>query len=150
AEAERILNLIKRDNYVTPFSVKVCYRMASVDLPRARAIADKLATANNGTRESAQKAHAYGVMAMALAEKDPTTAKALLRQAFDQLASFSGRDTRTAWPVAAVLLGYSEAVDPERTREYFWRTLALHPGPIAESWSPNERIARTHENNSQL
>ena len=71
-------------------------------------------------------------MAMALAAKDPATARQLLRQAFDQFTpteqnrSYFGNST---FPVAAMLLGYSETVDPERTREYFWRTLALHPGP---------------------
>src|SRR5690606_36738375 len=54
------------------------------------------------------------------------------------------------FPVAMTLLGYAETVDPARTREYFWRTLALHPGPALETWSPDEALRQKHTNTAQL
>src|SRR4051794_19598676 len=51
---------------------------------RARAIADGLAK-GRVSNASEQKAHAYGVMAQALAVKDPVIARQLLASAFEQL-----------------------------------------------------------------
>ncbi len=134
AAAERVLDLIKvpmlasvRGKYAFQWEVMACYRMARVDLPRAMRIADSL-TAKYSAAGPIKKAHAYGVMAMALAEKDPAAAKAMLRQAFEQITA-PRIDKQTAWPVAIALLGYSERIDPERTREYFWRALATHHAP---------------------
>ncbi|HEY8506697.1 MAG TPA: hypothetical protein VIL46_19090 [Gemmataceae bacterium] len=152
AEAEEALKLAKDDHYVTPYAVRVCYRMAPADLERARRIADRIGSPQPELGP-VQKAHAYGVMAMALAGKDPATARGLLAHAFDQLAlPRAGRVYAASrpFPVAMTLLGYAETVDPARTREYFWRTLALHPGPALETWSPDEALRQKHTNTAQL
>src|SRR5207247_406203 len=132
--------LVQNDGgrYISPYAVRVCYRMAKADLARAQRIADGIGS-TDPSRVNSTKAQAYGAMAMALTEKDPAAARALLSRAFDQLASSRHDDwylAQIAFPVAATLLGYSDTVDPERTREYFWRTLALHPGPVPNAWSP--------------
>jgi protocatechuate 3,4-dioxygenase beta subunit len=153
AEAEQALKLARNDDrYVSPYAVRVCYRMAPADLPRAKRIADGLKS-SDPSRTALKKAQAYGAMAVGLAGKDPVAARELLRLAFDQLAAQGRRGWQfgnSAFPVAATLLGYSEAVDPARTREYFWRALALHPGPVVDAWSPDETLRRTHENTAQL
>ncbi len=152
AEAERALKLLKNELYLTPYAVRVCYRMAPVDLPRARRIADAIGSENDPLRTAASQVQAYGAMAMALAPKDPATARALLRQAFQKLDSpehHNWYSWQNVGEVAAMLLGYSETIDPAQTRVYFWRTLAMHPGPQVQSWSEN-RDKEAHENAAQL
>jgi hypothetical protein len=150
AEAERALGLIKSDNRITPYPVRVCYRMAKVDLPRARRIADA-ADRNTSRQTNASTAHAYGVMAMALMEKDPSMAKQLVADAFARLTPANPRtDDPYAFSVGVALLGFAETVDPDRMHDYFWRTLALHRGPEVESWSPIGRNRSGDGNTANL
>src|SRR5205823_8511801 len=81
AEAEQAFKLIKRDNMLTPYSVRICYRMAAADLARAKRLAEDKSAAQ-GYSGRLQKPHAYGVMAMGLFAKDPATARQLLSEAF--------------------------------------------------------------------
>jgi hypothetical protein len=142
AESERFLKLIQRDSGITPYYVRVCYRMAPVDLDRASRIA---------AQKTLEQAHAYGVMAMALAEKDPSAARRLLQEGLQQLQSMAFRaDQRQVFPIALTLANYAETVDPEHTRDYFWQAVAMHPGPAVEVWSPDERLSRQQENTAQL
>jgi RNA polymerase sigma factor (sigma-70 family) len=121
AEAERILKMLGPSGR---YPERVCYRMAPVDLERARRIAD----ANPYPR---QKARAYGVMAQALAGTKPARAVELLDQAFALLTEYvaSGQDrfdnATNAPVVAAALLPVAEQIDPGLVPEFFWRTLSL-------------------------
>jgi hypothetical protein len=130
AEAERVLDLIdkrdakqggsQRDRYV----VRVCHRMAPVDLPRAR----KLAA---GIKDAQDKARALGVMAQALARSKPKEARVLLDEAFEVLAKrvASGQDRFNGlWSapvIGGLLLPAAEQIDPTLVPELFWRALSL-------------------------
>jgi hypothetical protein len=130
AEAERVLDLIdkrvtgregsQRDRY----AVRVCHRMATVDLPRAR----KLAA---GIKDVHDKARALGVMALALSRSRPKEARALLDEAFEVLAKrvASGQDHfNSLWSapvIAGLLLPAAEQTDPSLVPEFFWRALSL-------------------------
>lgn len=127
AEAERVLGMMRdqwphfRDDYAQ----RVCYRMASVDAGRARAIAARM-------KDARAKARALGVMALAL-KADRPTAIALVREAFAVLEQSveEGTDSwnglGTASTAAAGLLPIVEQVDPRLVHEALGRTLALRP-----------------------
>src|SRR5262249_10435622 len=100
AEAERVLELLsKRGQKLgvgggagtscarAQYGVQVCYRMAPVDLERARRLAD-------GIGDPHYQARAYGVMALALAKAQPARAVELLDRAFAVLQAHrdSGKD----------------------------------------------------------
>jgi len=78
-QAEKLLDLFlterfgKHQHLHDSIAVRVCHRMAAVDLARARGIANRLHDAHH-------KAHAYAVMAQAIAGKDRKEAAALLEQ----------------------------------------------------------------------
>lgn len=144
AEAERLLSMLhtaKESSRIADaadlWGVRVCYRMAPVDLPRARAIADRMANPY-------LKARAYGVMAQAIAKQDPTSAAELIARAFDVLQtlvdaresavpgaagspaaidSFNG--LYSAASLAGALLPAVEAVDPMLVPEYLWRAVSF-------------------------
>jgi hypothetical protein len=132
-DAERVLKLIKppgenefsqHDHY----AVRVCYRMATVDLPRAEQIAMSI-------DEMCQRAYALGVMAAALTGKDRDKARALLLRAFDILEKAKPRPEGRTGPhepatIAGCLLALAEKLDAERRpllQECLWRTVALVP-----------------------
>src|SRR6185295_2261449 len=122
AEAERILGLVPaqaRDQY----SLRVAYRMAPIDLARARRIVD-------GMSEPPLKAYAFGLLGSALVKSDPAAARKLMGEAYDQLDQLvesgysSGRSVFSPFPVAVGLLREVERVDPDRLDEFVWRTLS--------------------------
>jgi hypothetical protein len=134
-EAEKALNLIKppepqqfaqRDSY----AVRVCYRMASVDLPRTEKIALSIG-------DLTQRAYALGVMAEALAPKDAPQARQLLRRAYDVLEEADRRQEPRVGPyqsavIAGALLATAAKLDPDAKRrpllkEFVWRSVALVP-----------------------
>ena len=138
-EAERILAMVSRRSPAADGSVRVCYRMAPVDLDRARTIAAKIG-------QPLLKAYALGVMAQSLARSDKTksTAAALLAEAFDDLAQLveAGKDTlnnmESAPVTAASLLPAAEAIDPDLVPEYLARSLALRRPTAAPEADPSQ------------
>jgi hypothetical protein len=145
-QSEQFLKEMHGYPSIATWGVRVCYRMAPVDLERAQAIADKLT-------EPDQRAHALGVMALALAEKKPDTARALLHSAFDQLDGLVAPDIwnrRTYFPVAATLVRISERVDPMSTGDYLARAMSLHPGPGLPAFNLQRRAQEHAEQTANL
>jgi hypothetical protein len=138
AEAERILmmSLDSWPHFRDDYTQRVCYRMAAVDLERAR----KLAA---GMKDYRRKARALGAMALMLVKvrQDYATASRLLDEAFavlDEAVSSNHDDWNglgMACTAGAGLLPIIEQVDALRLPEFLWRTLALRP-PIP---GPNGR-----------
>lgn len=148
AEAERFHGQLKEDNSATHNCVPVCYRMARADLPRARRIADAPLPAHH----EATRPHTYGVMAMALAEEDPETARSLLRTAFDQIGRGDPNDVyqERRFAVGFILLRFAAMIDRESSNECFWKALSLHPGPATEDWSSTSSAHMASESVSKL
>ncbi len=132
-EAERVLKMIPPPpdgslviHSLGPDTVKVCYRMAAVDLPRAKALAD-------GCADPFYKAHAYGAIAVAIAKDDARLAAELLRKAFDSLddAAQPGKvipiSGGNAGNVGGWLVWQAQQIDPELGAEMLWRLLAVLP-----------------------
>jgi hypothetical protein len=153
AEAQRVLKMIppppESSNVlqaVDPFVVRACYRMAKVDLPRA----EKLAAA---CVDPFYKAHAYGVIAVAIAARDADHAEAFLRMAFDSLKDgtrpsnvvpISGGN---AGNVGGWLVWQAQQIDPELGAEMLWRLLAVLPEEPSsdpqKTWHDTEGLAST-------
>jgi len=135
-----VQSLYQRDQY----AVRICYRMASADLARARKIADAV-------RDTYYKARCYGLMAQTLARSQPREARELLERAFDLLEKHvaSGQDSfNNMWDAASLaglMLPAAEAMDPSLVPEFFWRVLSLHGPPRSdiggeEEWSLSKQI----------
>ena len=133
AAAERVLAMVREPWYRGYGSIRVCYRMAPVDLARARRIAGAI-------EHTLMKPYALGLMAQALAGSEQTrhTAAELLAAAFAELtkAVDAGTDVfnnmESAAVTAATLLPVAEAIDPALVPEYLWRSLSFRrptPGP---------------------
>ena len=134
-EAERVLNLIKPEgqnafNQRDHFAVRICYRMATVDMPRAERIALSI-------EDLCQRGYAQGVIAAALPAKDQQHARELLRQAYDVLEEADrsqklGKGPHPPATIAGALLSFVEKLDTDAERRPFlqecvWRTVALVP-----------------------
>lgn len=159
AEAERLLDILhgtEESKLIAPprdmYGVRVCYRMAPVDLPRARRIAKTMT-------DRYLQARAYGVMAQALAKREPQAARELLARAFNALAGLvDARETDpangetqpaaidrynglySAASVAGSLLPAVEAVDATLVPEYFWRAASFRlPGAGDEAHLVNDK-----------
>ncbi len=135
AAAERILAMVRDQRQREYYAIRVCYRMAPIDLLRARRIA-------GGIRHTLMKPYSLGVMAQALAGSEQTrpVAAELLAAAFDELARsvdagtdpFNSRESAAV--TAASLLPVAEAIDPALVPEYLWRSVSFRrPGPGPES-----------------
>lgn len=128
AEAERVLGRLRDTRNRDYRAPRVCYRMALVDLARARKIA-------TGIGEVHHRAYAYGVMAQALADSDKKQATVLLERAFADLrrAVDEGQDRfqglHCAAGVAGALLPVAETIDPQLVPEFLWRAVSLRPRP---------------------
>jgi hypothetical protein len=109
-----------------PDTVKVCYRMATVDWERAKKLAD-------GCTDPFYRAHAHGAIAVAIAKDDPKQAAALLRLAFDSLdaAVQPGKEIPisggNAGNVGGWLVWQAQQIDAELGAELLWRLLAVLP-----------------------
>jgi hypothetical protein len=136
AAAERVLAMVRDQWMHDDGAVRVCYRMAPVDLARARRIA-------GGIRHTLKKPYALGVMAQAVAgpAKTRPAALELLAAAFNELEKAVGAGTDAfnnregAAVTAASLLPVAEAIDPVLVPEYLWRSISFRrptPGPESD------------------
>jgi RNA polymerase sigma factor (sigma-70 family) len=134
AEAERVLKMLRHPNQPTlrdQWAQRVCYRMAPVDLERAKRIADRIG-------DPYHKAYAHGVMAQALAKSQPAVAKELLQKAFALLQAVveAGKDQFNGFwgspSVGGCLLPVAEQIDPQLVPQFFWRALSFRSPPPAE------------------
>jgi RNA polymerase sigma factor (sigma-70 family) len=133
AEAEQAFNLYEdRFGFARDIlAMRLCRRLAKVDLPRARRIA--AAADTHGARASA-----WAYTALGAAERDKQAAREALDhsiEAIDRiLESGPGLELvttvqgATIYPTnpAVVILPIVEQVAPERLAEFFWRAVALH------------------------
>ncbi|HVA50532.1 MAG TPA: carboxypeptidase-like regulatory domain-containing protein [Pirellulales bacterium] len=124
AEAERVLAMIG-DEYRLGFStVRVCYRMATVDGERARKLAGRLTSPY-------LRALSLGWTARGFAISDRRRACSMLNEAFGILHSLVEADEgrfygpQSAAVAAAALLPVVEAIDPQLVREYLWRAVSF-------------------------
>jgi hypothetical protein len=126
ADAEIVLGMVREQFRRDQYAVRVVYRMATVDLDRARRIASTIKIAP-------LQGSGLGMMALALAESDRQTAESLLRDAYDVLDGAPGTDDRRLeanYPPAAIgsaLLPVAERIDPKLVLEAIGRTLSLRP-----------------------
>jgi hypothetical protein len=125
ADAERVLEFCPDSYQRESFIPRICHRMAPVDARRARALVEKV-------KSPYLRAHALGLMAMALAASDAQQSRELLREAFDTLNRIweHGEERLSHfWMSVAVesalLVRAAESVDAELVGEYFWRAISL-------------------------
>lgn len=130
SEAERVFGMLlqqsdrqqafNREHY----AIRLSYRMAAADLPRARKLAETI-------HDARFKARAFAGMAQALAKSRPQEALALLDQAWSLLGDYvvSGRNRSNplehAVAVAGLMIPIAEQIDPALAPEFFWHTLSL-------------------------
>src|SRR5262245_3225468 len=112
----------QRDQY----AIRVCYRMAKVDLPAALKLAASITDAPS-------RAYALGVIAQGAAKNDAKQATDLLRRAFALLEEDAAKpdppqltSPLTQGSVAVALVLIAENVEPTLVRECLWRSVALH------------------------
>lgn len=149
AKAEEALNRIGQHRYVNDPAVRVAYRMAAVDLPRAIRLVEKM----DVRRGPVEQARGFGVMAWAIREQDPRRARELLQRAFSSIeAQHRGAGSRTdeIFGAGMELLRLAEDVDPQRLTDYFWLVVSLHPGPTGGAWSPDEAPRSDAEQQARL
>jgi RNA polymerase sigma factor (sigma-70 family) len=130
AEAVKILDLIKPPgpnefNQRDEYAIRVCYRMAQVDLPGAIKLANSIV-------DVASRAYALGVIAVAAAKAEPKQAADLVRRAFALLEEDAARldPPQLTGPlnqgeVAGALVLMVEQVDATLVRECLWRSVLL-------------------------
>ena len=134
AEAERFFGLIEQRTGFLMYGavVRLCRRLAEVDLPRARRVAAGIETP--GARACAWASTAIGVAAHDRAAADEALDRSL--EAIDSLlesgpgvepiTNLDGLDTLYPTNPAAVILPVVEQVAPQRLADFFWRAVALH------------------------
>jgi RNA polymerase sigma factor (sigma-70 family) len=142
AEAERVLQMLRHPNQPTlrdQWALCVCYRMAPVDLERAKRIADRIGGLHH-------KAYAYGVMAQAQAGSKPAVATELLDKAFALLQAHveAGKDNFNGFwaapSVAGCLLPVAEQINPQLVAEFFWRALSFRSPPAGEEEAASQAL----------
>jgi protocatechuate 3,4-dioxygenase beta subunit len=132
----------ERDHY----AIRVCYRMASVDLPRSLKVTESIV-------DVFSRAQALGVIAQAVSRKDPRTAVDLLRRAYGLLEEEAQRpdppeltSPLTEGSVAAVLVFCAAAIDSTLVDECIWRAAALQRSPTDDP----QKVWRYHTTNNAL
>jgi hypothetical protein len=123
AEAERVAGMLPYGQRRLP---RLCRRLAPLDLPRARRLAESL-------DDRHEHAKALAGMAQALARSDPKSAAALLEEALAawEASVREGRSQVDDYPptcvAAAGLLPLAEQLGAEHLHRCFWRVVALRP-----------------------
>ncbi len=138
-EAERLVpawcptSTTTRASYV----LRICRRMARVDLPRARKILDTIDEPSGpaSIRRATLRPEGLGLMASELAATDPAAAKGLLDEAFAGLSKVgsegSGVNPPSGSNIMAALLPVVERLEPDRLQERLWLVAACR-APLAE------------------
>ncbi len=133
AQSERVLAMVKDRLQRDLYSVRVVYRMAPLDLARARRLAVSI-------NDECLKGYALGMMALRLSEAGKDTAREVLEGAYESLERSSraspanSRSLYNTTSIAGVLLPVAERIDPGLVDEYLWRSLAMRqPKP----WETN-------------
>jgi hypothetical protein len=110
------------------YASRIAHRMASVDLERARSIAEAYD----------RTGFADGMIALALCDSDPSSARASLAKAFERAELFAQSGSldflERAVPAAAALQPVAERVDPTHLRSYVARAVALRRPPKADTF----------------
>ncbi len=141
ARSEQVLAMVKDRTQRDEYTLRVVYRMAPLDLERARRLAGSIG-------DDALKGYALGMMALRLAETGKDSARLVLRSAYEVLerSSPAGQEkSRSLYDIAlnaAVLLPVAERIDPGLVDEYFWRTLAMRQ-PKPWDTGPTDRTSYT-------
>lgn len=101
---------------------RIRLRLAETDLEGARSL-------TNGYDDPLTDALLPAIAAKAQAETDPSTARALLRESIDRLASLNPSVPGDASPAALIarLLPLATRLDPDRAPDYLWLALARRP-----------------------
>ena len=124
AQAERVLAMVKDRSQRDHYTVRVVYRMAPLDLARARRLAESIG-------DDGLKGYALGMMALRLAEAGKDSAREVLESAYESLERSSrvSQDKSSSMyditSIAGVLLPVAERIDPGLVDEYLWRSLAM-------------------------
>ena len=133
AQSERVLAMVKDRLQRDLYSVRVVYRMAPLDLARARRLAVSI-------NDECLKGYALGMMALRLSEAGKDTAREVLEGAYESLERSSrgspanSSSLYNTTSIAGVLLPVAERIDPGLVDEYLWRSLAMRqPKP----WETN-------------
>ena len=151
--AEKLIADSDETRSVIAYRIRVCYRMAAVDLERAERVRQGHPVRGNDTFA---KEHSLGVMAMSVLSNDQMKAQQLLNQAWTELeATTSNRNIGSQsggyrFGVALALLSYAEKIDPDNLTDHFWRAIALYPGPQGNSWEPAKQRIEDFERQAML
>src|SRR5262249_48257928 len=139
ALAERALAMVKAPSQRDQYAVRVAYRMAPLDLARARRLAGSIG-------DECLKGFGLGMMALRLAETGKGPAHDVLEGAYEALerAAAPGKaDPRSLYspaPVAGVLLAVAERIDPGLVEQYLERALAMRQ-PVPWEAEPRGQAA---------
>ena len=128
-DAIRLLKMLKKgkpNEYISfdQYAVRVCYRMAKSDLAKAERLAEEIGYPEN-------RAYAFGVMAVAIANSDRENAERLMRKGFRVLAESIDDSFHTATrpyragTIAACLLPLAEEISPDLISELFWQAISF-------------------------
>ncbi|HZW31241.1 MAG TPA: carboxypeptidase regulatory-like domain-containing protein [Isosphaeraceae bacterium] len=129
AQSERVLAMVKDRSQRDWYAVRVVYRMAPLDLARARRLAGSIG-------DDCFRGYALGMMALRLIEAGKDSAREVLESAYESLERSSrvsrekSNSVYEITSVAGVLLPVAERVNPGLVDEYLWRSLAMRqPNP---------------------
>jgi len=107
------------------------WHWAPTDLPHAQKLADQIPNVSH-------RALGYGMMARRIAKTNPRAAEKLLRQAYDLTFDTTAKERwdYITLPLAGLMLGVAEEIDPALVPEFFWRTLAKR-NPVHNAAQPD-------------
>jgi len=131
SEAERVLGMVRQQWHRDQYAVGVCWRMAPVEMNRARVIADR---ADNVL----SRAQAYGALAQALTKTDKNEAIRMLRRAFAILGEKAAKGEQDynnfmgSSSLAAMLVGVAEGIDPGLVSEFLWKAVSFRVPRLGE------------------